>query len=927
MLPSHDQIGTLAQQHGLARAPLFRVHGPSRDGQHEVLLDGAFGSFAVSVADDIDPFDASSWVWSSNIPHHVLMAGERVRVLRWDRPDEPSEFDTKRVLSDPVRFYEHLRSDRTTDPRTIVEHSLSLFQRVRNLVYHADLPDDKSIAAYLMLLGLFARGQEPSKQNVAAIDHALQLPVGAKEIVSLLPQDMVEAIYNEFQSLRLGNRSLAADVSLAIRHASGAIFQEAHHVLVQGTPPDLFNYVAPATARKPDRGGVHFTPPFLARALSEQVLLALGELKDRERIVIADIACGSAAFLVEALRALERLEYPGHVTLVGRDRSPIAIDMARFVLGVAGQEWPGSGRIALDLKVADSLQDKPKFLADAVVMNPPFARWQDLDADQKELLSSFVGKKAGGRPDLSTAFIERALDIVKPDGAIATLMPANALDAKSASGWRRRIVDRKQIFLSALFDNQSIFSHARVRIGALVLSGNSVRNSIRIHAGSDPENAGDALRALRLHRWNSDQKEGFSLSLVPTEKRPGAQAIALPAGASDWSAGLGRSRPLSTQVHRSVSTTVRDVFEVRQGIRTGENAAFVLDRGQWLELPEKEKQFFRPAISSKGIADGRLTHLFYVFYPYEGNRAIRSEPELRDRLPRYSAKYLEPFRHSLVKRRGKSDNWWELSERRPGMENTPPVFVSKYWAKPGGFVRHAPAQAVVLQGFGWVARPDALANLSVTERVQIELAYLSVLNSKVFFRIVAEHAPPTGGGQFDMSPRYILDVPLNNLFKVRENFAPEIAILAEHAKTRYERGKRVTASQAEAAEAAAASVLGLGPESQSVLPVQNEAEDLPPAWLMPFIEKGHDGTDRAYRVEVLTKLQALALSGEFSEIDAALQWAPVSQLAETSLMTLLRGSYRFKIRLKDWDGFRDRVAAELNKRGAAVNRLLIGLYE
>lgn len=927
MLTSFDQIGTLAQQHGLARAPLFRAHGMSRDGQHEVLLDGAFGSFAVSVADDIDPFDASSWVWSSNIPHHVLMTGDRVRVLRWDRPDDPSEFDTKRVLSDPVKFYEHLRSDRTTDRRTIVEHSLSLFQRVRNLVYHADLPDEKSIAAYLTLLGLFAGGQEPSKRNVAAIDRALQLPDGAKEIVSLLPQDNVEAIYNEFQSLRLGNRLLAADVSLAIRHASGAIFQEAHHVLVQGTPPDLFNYVAPATARKPDRGGVHFTPPFLARALSEQVLLALGDLKDRERIVIADIACGSAAFLVEALRALERLEYPGHVTLVGRDRSPIAIDMARFVLGVAGQEWPGNGRISLDLKVADSLQDKPNFLADAVVMNPPFARWQDLDAGQREVLSSIIGKNAGGRPDLSTAFVERALEVVKPDGAIATLIPANALDAKSASAWRRRIVDHKEIFLSALFDDQSIFSHARVRIGALVLSGNSVRNSIRIHAGSDPENAGDALRALRLHRWNSDQNEGFSLSLVPAEKRPGAQAIALSAGASDWSASLGRSRPLSTHVYRSVATTVRDVFEVRQGIRTGENTAFVLDRRQWLELPEPEKQYFRPAISSKGIVDGRLTHLLHVFYPYEGDRAIRSESELRHRLPRYSAQYLEPFRHSLAQRRGKADGWWELSERRPGMENTPPVFVSKYWATPGGFVRHSPAQAVVLQGFGWVVRPDAVANLSVTERMHVELAYLSVLNSKVFFSLVAEHAPPTGGGQFDMSPRYILDVPLNDLFKARDNFATEIAILAEYAKAHYELGSSATDIQAEAAEAAAASVLGLRPGSPQVLPVQNVPDDLLPEWLRPFIETGHEGTDRTYRVEVLAKLQALARSGEYSEIDAALDSAPVSQLAETSLMTLLRGSYRFKTKLQNWDGFRDRVAAELTTRGAAVNRLLIGLYE
>ncbi|WP_181165797.1 N-6 DNA methylase [Mesorhizobium sp. B2-4-12] len=875
------------------------------------------------MADDIDPVDASSWVWSSNIPHHVLMTGDRVRVLRWDRPDETSEFDISRVLSNPIDFYEHLRSDRTTDRRTIVEHSLSLFQRVRNLVHHADLPDEKSIAAYLALLGVFAGGQQPTKRNLAAVDNGFQVPDGSKEVVSLLPQGEVEAIYNEYQSLRLGNRSIATDVSLAIRHASGAIFQEAHHVLIQGPPPDLFNYVAPATARKPDRGGVHFTPPFLARALSEQVLQALGDLKNRNRLVIADIACGSAAFLVEALRALERLDYRGHITLVGRDMSPVAIDMARFVLGVAGQEWPGKGRIKLDLEIADSLRDVPNFEADAVVMNPPFTRWQELDANQRELLSTVVGKSAGGRPDLSTAFVERALDILKPGGAIATLLPANALDAKSASTWRNKLLDRKHVFLSALFDDHSIFSHARVRVGALVLSSNSVKSTIRIHAGSDAENAGDALRALRLKRWNSDENEGFSLSLIPAAKTSGATRITAP----DWSESLGRRRPLTKHVQQSFATTVKDVFDVRQGIRTGENTAFVLDRTQWLDLPESEKTFFRPAISSKGIMDGRVTQLFYVFYPYGREHSIGAEPELLRQLPRFSARYLEPFRRKLSGRRAKADKWWELSERRSGMENSPPAFVSKYWAKPGGFVHHAPTQAVVLQGFGWVLRKNTVSHLQPSERIHVELAYLSLLNSEAFFNLVAEHAPPTGGGQFDMSPRYVLDVPLIDLFNTGDYFAREIDILAKYAYSYYEQSNRGPDVEARIVEAAASKVLGLRSGSPTVRPVQNEADSSLPDWLRPFVETGYNGTDRAYRVRVLAKLQELARSGEYSEIDAALNQAPISQLAETSLMTLLRGSYRFKTKLKDWDGFRDRVASELGKRGAAVNRLLIGLYE
>lgn len=918
MVTRHNDIGNLARQFGLARAPLFRDH---REGEHEVLLDGAFGSFAVSRAADIDPMEASSWAWSSNIPHHVSLSDNRVRILRWDRPDDTYEFDAKYVFSNPAEFYDHLRSDKPTFRNNIVAHSLNLFRRVRNLVHHADIPDEESVTAYLAILALLFGSGPSIGRAVSSLERRFQMPRGAKDVFQMLPQGGVDTLLSEYQSLQLGNRYLAADVSLAIRHASGAIFQEAHHALVQGPPPDLFDYVAPATSRRSGRGGVHFTPPFLARALSEQALQALGDLNHRKRIVIADIACGSAAFLIEALRALERLDYSGHVTLVGRDTSNVAINMARFVLGVAVQEWPGRERITLDLEVADSLTERMPVLADAVVMNPPFTQWQDLGADERELLLSIIGEKSVSRPDLSMAFVERALDILKPDGALATLLPASTLDAKSGVAWRGALLDRMQVFLSALFDDQTIFSHARVRVGALVLSGRPVRNSIRIHAGPDRENAGDALRALRLRNWNRDSNQGFSVFLTPTKGRTSVTKANHLASIPEWAIDLDRSRPLTALAQQSITTTVKDVFDVRQGIRTGENKAFVLDKNQWLRLPAKERFYFRPAISSKGISAGRVTQLFYVFYPYGPDFHLDSASELRQRVPRYYQDFLEPNREKLIQRRGKADRWWELSERRSGMEDHPPAFVSKYWAKPGGFVRHDPDHAVVLQGFGWVYLPNNASSLNAVIRRDIELCYFSLLNSKSFFNLISEHAPPTGGGQLDMSPRYIQDVPLVNLFRSHEDFPYEMNILSQHSRLFFEGRIQKTNAEDEVLEAAASALLGLKPRSTSIY------GDSSRHWLRPFVESGHAGTDRAYRVKVLKKLQDLARAGDYSEIDAALFQAPVSQLAETSLMTLLRGSYRFKSRLAGWESFRERVALELDERGADVKRLLVGLYE
>lgn len=109
-------------------------------------------------------------------------------------------------------------------------------------------------------------------------------------------------------------------------------------------------------------------------------------------------------------------------------------------------------------------------------------------------------------------------------------------------------------------------------------------------------------------------------------------------------------------------------------------------------------------------------------------------------------------------------------------------------------------------------------------------------------------------------------------------------------------------------------------------PLADDAPQLP-AWVRPFVESGLAGTDRAYRVTVLAKMQELAVTCRYDAIDAALDLVPVTELADTSLLTLLRGSWRFRSALRDWSGFRDRVAAVLHGRGAPVDRLLVGMYD
>jgi adenine-specific DNA-methyltransferase len=139
-----------ADHFGLALAPLFEASESGDPETDNVLLDGGFGSFAMSVAEDPlwrDPTTAA-WAWSSNLPHHVTVSEKIVAVRRWDRP-KAEEFSRASVDSQIEPFYAYLTSDRVRSTQRVVDHVLQLFRRMRALV--ADCPSSDSLGHFVSL--------------------------------------------------------------------------------------------------------------------------------------------------------------------------------------------------------------------------------------------------------------------------------------------------------------------------------------------------------------------------------------------------------------------------------------------------------------------------------------------------------------------------------------------------------------------------------------------------------------------------------------------------------------------------------------------------------------------------------------------------------------------------------------------------------
>lgn len=759
-----------ADQFGLALAPLFETKEVATEGSHAVLLDGGYGSFAMSVTtEELWREDKPAcWAWSSNLPHHVTVNNNVVAVRRWD--SSRSEVLSRSSVEAQIEsFYSYLAADRVQSSQIVVDYVLNLFRRMRTLVSDADLPDNRSIDAFLAFL---TQVIECDRHEVSGKDRIVLLDAepGA-DLLRELPENGVNSLMEE---LREGTslQRFRLFPSLAVRHAGSQIFQEAHFELFRAPSLDLFSYAGPAVAKPVTRAGAHFTPAALARCIVEQTLLQVEGLASRERLTILDPACGSGSFLHEALRALRRLKFTGQIVLVGRDISSPAVSMANFVVRHAAVDWSPERKIEIDILVADSLAD-PLPHADVVLMNPPFISWPSLDDLQREQMRQVLGSRLRGRGDLSMAFVSRGLDVLATGGAFGVLLPSSLLTLQAAEAWRTDLLDRADLRLLASLGDYGLFAHALVQVAAAVMSNPTDPSARRgtttaLVTTNSAEATGNALRTLRRSDrriFGIGEDDAWRLFEVPTTIFRARRT---------WRLTTPRAEAALSRLIDSGAVRISDLFEVRQGILTGDNRAFILDKNSYETLPKNEQKYFKTAVMNHSIQDGRLQSLYWVFYPYdvEGPR-FTTEDELLAAVPNYAEHFLIPRRQELGARRSLTgvnrQDWWGLSRSRPtwAFDSTPRL-ISKYFGGPGGFAVDLASNFLVVQGYVWFLKDTQPTDEREEDEMALPVddllcAYMGIFNSPRFRGVLELFSPHVAGGQFNLSPRYVHHIPVPNL--------------------------------------------------------------------------------------------------------------------------------------------------------------------
>lgn len=655
----------------------------------------------------------------------------------------------------------------------MVTHSIDTFRRIRSYTAENKLPGDAAIHIFLFMLGtLISRKHSDHIGHSQEVVKEFALDDNYIDIFQSVGQATFRGIVEHFCQPRYIGNDLQVRPELLVRHAGGIVFQEAHYDLISWDPSDLLGLPGISQVKTMPRGGVHFTPPGLARMLVEQ---SLQQSRVRDSITIMDPACGSGVFLQEALRALRRSGFAGNINLIGRDSSVHAIAMARFVVQRALLDWaaPEGQARTVDIRQWDSLDEGVEWPhADVIVMNPPFISWRNLTLDERARLRNHLGPLYSGRADLSMAFIHRALNGLGEGGILGTLMPASLLTLEAARKWRHFLADTSDVTFLSLLGDHSLFRHAIVEVAAAVFRrrGRGERPGgeyVSVWTGERRGAASDALRAVRKLMDQPLQVDASGEAWrVSRERRQDLEA------AATWRPRPNRLQKILDRLTETCRTTVKDLYTVRQGTIPGLREAFILSKEEFDALPRDEQSYFRPVAENANIIGGHVVVDRYLFYPNAVDGTdIANEEGLRETVPQFFQSHLRNYQDRLIRRaRIEPDQWWRLSWPRAWVAERRTKLITAYFGRAGSFAWDENGDLVVVQGYGWLpaerlqkgldSMPQAVRGRSVRA---IYLAYLGLCNSGFFDRLLAEFCPHVAGGQFNLSKRYVDRVPLPEL--------------------------------------------------------------------------------------------------------------------------------------------------------------------
>ena len=203
--------------------------------------------------------------------------------------------------------------------------------------------------------------------------------------------------------------------------------------------------------------GAFFTPAYIADFI-------LTTIRPKVNAKIIDPSCGSGAFLL-AIARYYKSTFGKSISdcirenIYGSDILHYNIERCKLLLSLLALSESESISVSqMNLFCCDSLKHDWNEDFDAVVGNPPYVKFQDMDNDTRAFLMSKYRTTQFGTYNLYFAFFELGLRILKANGKLGYITPNNYFTSLSGESLRAFFRQERSIYRIIDFNATKVFN-------------------------------------------------------------------------------------------------------------------------------------------------------------------------------------------------------------------------------------------------------------------------------------------------------------------------------------------------------------------------------------------------------------------------------------------------------------------------------------
>ncbi|MCK9611566.1 MAG: N-6 DNA methylase [Bacteroidales bacterium] len=548
------------------------------------------------------------------------------------------------------------------------------------------------------------------------------------------------------------------DFSIISKHALSRLYEKYVSIL-EIKETEQLSFFSPIPEEKFNKNsGSYYTPQFIARFFTKYLEFNIKDIYSKN-LTILEPAVGSGIFIRTFLeRQIETNHKEGldnniFKNIIAVDKNKTACNAANLSLSllhlVSYGELPKDKiQIVNDDSLAFFKESKYEESVDIIISNPPYIKYNSLDAITRKSLKEFLGELSFGKTDLYIAFVKIAIQTLKEGGYGCFVLPNTFLTTDSCQSIRKELFDTCSIeCIVDLSDNrQRIFEEAGVYPILLIFKKSIIKSNAIISKIQD--NTGQAIH----HILKKDYVENDNFSVYEVDHNFFNR--------NKWF--LLPPTELSLKNKISKNPNIKDFFDVRTGFASGHVDAFTLSKNQ---IPKGEESIYVPYLEDRKMNSfsPRKEVEEYFFYPFINDSKI-SEEELLNNYPK-TYRHLKKFESDLLKRNEvKKGNikWW-----MPNRPRSP-----KFMLVPKILTPHlifTPKFNIDIEGKFAISRSPFLVLKKEYDNTDLLYYFTGILNSTVCLWYLISHAPKYQNGFAMLEPTYIKGLPIPSPFQEDTN--------------------------------------------------------------------------------------------------------------------------------------------------------------